>query len=74
LRLYAPAAVKRGTCSARIAVEFDTEQRQAALLYVRVRAQGSAARRFEFAARRWVEDGTPITAGLLIEDSVYWIA
>lgn len=38
------------------------------------RAQGSAALGFEFAARRWVDDGTPITAGLLKEDSVYWIA
>jgi hypothetical protein len=37
-------------------------------------AQGSAARRFEFAARRWLDNGSPITAGLLIEDSVYWIA
>lgn len=39
-----------------------------------MRAQGSAARCFEFAARRWVDDGSPITGVLLIEDSVYWIA
>jgi hypothetical protein len=55
-------------------VDSNAAQRQAALLEEMVRAQGSAARRFEFAARRWLDNGSPITAGLLIEDSVYWIA